>query len=64
MQISNLQIRIFSVSGQEISGLMNIENQGDGRYFISSDEKIVSGQYFVCFYDESNFIASKSVVFN
>ena len=64
MEISNAQIRIFSVSGQEITGLMNIEKQGDGRYFISSDEKIVSGQYFVCFYDESNFIASKSVVFN
>jgi N-acetylneuraminic acid mutarotase len=64
MEISNPQIRIFSVSGQEITGLMNIEKQGDGRHFISCDEKIVSGQYFVCIYHESNFIASKSVVFN
>lgn len=64
MEISNAQIRIFTASGQEITGLMNIEKQGDGRYFISSDEKIVTGQYFVCFYDESNFIASKSIVFN
>ncbi len=64
IEMSNSNIVIFNAAGQEITEHFIIDKQSDGRYFVSTNDAISRGQYFICFYNESNFVSSKSVVFN
>lgn len=59
--IENAKIKLFDVSGKEISASLQIENSGGGDYKVRV-KQIESGNYYLLVLNENNVIANQKLV--